>query len=114
MKSAPPFDRVKASEDFTNYLRRSYKESGREFVLTEFLAKDKNRAWMDVELKAREKFWSSTWRYQQIDEGGRILDSMLSGLSADTRELIEDYLESRRDEAYSDGYKENHDENLSC
>ena len=109
MKPAPPFDHAKAREDFINYLCRLYAEAGREFILAEFLAEDKNRAWMDSGLKFSQNIWPSTWRYQQIAEGGRLLDSMLSDLSADTRELIEDYLESRRDEAYSDGYNEERD-----
>ena len=107
MKPAPPFDREKARADFVDYLRRLIEEGGRTFDPVADVAK--NQEWMDSKLKSRENFWPSTWRYQQIAEGGRILDSMLSDLSADTRELIEDYLYDQKDTARTEGYKERTD-----
>ncbi len=50
-------------------------------------------------VKQKRKDWHFVWTRKQLEEGERILDRMLRDLSPEQRELVNDYLANRLDEA---------------
>lgn len=106
MKPAPEFNEAEARVEVLAYFRR-LSPSLSNIVYVELNAKDK--AFFEDRVERKRADWLGEWAERQRRKGGRLLDDLLAAQSKDDRELIEDYLQDRVDEARDDGFDSGRD-----
>lgn len=96
MKPAPEFNETEARVEVLAYIRR-LTPSLSNIVYVQLNAKDK--AFFEECVVNKRRYWQREWAERQIRKGGDLLDDLLRAQSKNDRELIEDYLQDRLDEA---------------